>query len=105
MSKQKQEELLAQIEALETEIATLKEVLADAEDSYDALHHEFITLETETSDYVDNKDSYNVAYKQLDEFKEFVIFVQEECEVKPNNEDLYRMHKNLVNQAIRSMGV
>ena len=104
--------LYTRIEQLQDEVNNLKGILEaknkelqEVEDSYDAIHNQYEQMDLETRTYRDNKKELDHLFVDMTEVKDFVMYVVEECEVKPQNEHVFRAFKHQVINLIKNLGV
>ena len=92
--------LEARIETLEIELKETKKELEDSEEAYESLHNESENLEIATKDYIDNKEFFDEIIIRSEDIKLFFSYIKEECEVKPDNEHVYRSYFSEMKRAV-----
>jgi hypothetical protein len=92
--------LQARIDTLEIDLKETKKELEDSENAYESLHNESENLEIATKDYLDNKEFFDQVIVRLEDIKLFFSYIKEECEVKPENEHVYRCYFSEMRHAV-----
>ena len=82
------------IASLLSEIEDYKKQLEDAESSFESLYEAREKIELETTDYMQNKSFFDEIMNNFVDIKEFFNYVKDDCEVKPQNEHIYRAYFN-----------
>lgn len=92
--------LQARIDTLEIELKETKKELEDSENAYESIHNENEELELRTKDYIDNKEFFDQIMVRAEDIKLFFDYVKEECQVKPDNEHVYRTYFSEMKRAV-----